>query len=198
MRGKAAKGKPLSPAAKRDSIVVAQKVDHVLDSLAAAKTAPQPVIDRIKKALSSGEGFGAFFRGGSGAPPGVFVERPGESPLPRRRGPRPGAEAHGDTTLAQGRRAGGMAAGEAGAGGPGGEPPIDQAVLSEVFTALRSSGALQGGGFGRRNQAPLVETGDYLVSITANGQTMKQVLRVDRVSGGDGSAVADDASDLDP
>jgi hypothetical protein len=71
-------------------------------------------------------------------------------------------------------------------------------VLGEIFTALRSSGALPGGGFGRRNQAPLVETGDYLVSISANGQTMKQVLRVNRVSGGDGTAVTDDGLDFDP
>ncbi|HEU5480755.1 MAG TPA: hypothetical protein VFU90_13005, partial [Candidatus Tumulicola sp.] len=58
MRGKAPKAKPLSPAAKRDSIISAHKIDHVLDSLAAAKTAPQPVIDRVKKAIVSGGGFG--------------------------------------------------------------------------------------------------------------------------------------------
>jgi len=196
MRGKAPKGKPLSPAAKRDSIVSARKVDHVLDSLATAKTAPQETIDRIKKAITSGEGFGELFRrGGRGAAPGVFAERPGESPLPRRRGPGAGGAERRDTTGAaarQGRRAGG------GPGGPGAEAPIDQAVLGEIFTALRSSGALPGGGFGRRNQAPLVETGDYLVTITANGQTMKQVLRVNRVSGGDDTAVTQDDFDFDP
>ena len=192
MRGKAPKAKPLSPAAKRDSIVSARKIDHVLDSLAAAKTAPQPVIDRVKKAIASGAGLGELFRrGGAGAPPGVFVERPGESPLPRaRRGPGALGEARRDTTgAAPARRAG---------GGAGEEPPIDQAVLGEIFTALRSSGALPGGGFGRRNQAPLVETGDYLVTITANGQTMKQVLRVDRVSGSDDAAIGDETLDLDP
>ena len=175
-----------------DSIVSARKIDHVLDSLAAAKTAPQPVIDRVKKAIASGAGLGELFRrGGAGAPPGVFVERPGESPLPRaRRGPGALGEARRDTTgAAPARRAG---------GGAGEEPPIDQAVLGEIFTALRSSGALPGGGFGRRNQAPLVETGDYLVTITANGQTMKQVLRVDRVSGSDDAAIGDETLDLDP
>ena len=47
--------------------------------------------------------------------------------------------------------------------------------------------ALFGGG-GRRGGggAPLVGTGDYLVSITIGGQTMKQVLHVERVSGGAG------------
>src|SRR6185437_952591 len=201
MRGKAPKGKPLSPAAKRDSIVAARKLDHVLDSLATAKTAPQATIDRIKKAITSGEGLGGLFRrgGGGGAEPGVFAERPGESPLPRRRGPGAGAAERRDTSGAerrdttaagrQGRRAGGAPGGP---GAPGAEAPIDQAVLGEIFTALRSSGALPGGGFGRRNQAPLVETGDYLVSISANGQTMKQVLRVDRVSGDNDAAIGDD------
>jgi hypothetical protein len=32
-----------------------------------------------------------------------------------------------------------------------------------------------------------VGTGDYLVSITVGGQTYKQVLRVERVSGGSGT-----------
>ncbi len=208
MRGKAPKGKPLSPAAKRDSILAARKMDHVLDSLATAKTAPQATIDRIKKAIASGEGLGELFRrggGGGAGQPGVFAERPGESPLPRRRGAGAGGAERRDTTAAerrdttaagrQGRRAGGAPGGP---GEPGAEAPIDQAVLGEIFTALRSSGALPGGGFGRRNQAPLVETGDYLVSISANGQTMKQVLRVNRVSGGDGTAVSDNALDFDP
>jgi len=159
------------------------------------------VIDRVKKAIASGEGLGELFRrgGGGGAPPGVFVERPGESPLPRarRRGPPGGAPAARDTTAAERPARGAGEAGAAGAG-PGGEPPIDQAVLGEIFTALRSSGALPGGGFGRRNQAPLVETGDYLVTITANGQTMKQVLRVDRVSGDNDAAIGDDVLDFDP
>ena len=188
MRGQAPPAKPLSPAARRDSIVTATKTNHVLDSLIAAKTAPPAEIERIRKAINSGAGLGGLFRrGGPGGAPGVFVERPGESPLPRARGPRPAR----DTTGAAARRG-------QGAGGPaagGGEAPIDPAVLSEVFQALRSSGAIQGG-FGRRNQNPLVETGDYLVTVTANGQTMRQVLRVDRVSGGDGDAV--DGSFDDP
>ena len=71
-------------------------------------------------------------------------------------------------------------------------------MLGEIFTALRSSGALPGGGFARRNQAPLVETGDYLVTITANGQTMKQVLRVDRVSGDNDAAAGDNALGFGP
>jgi hypothetical protein len=191
MRGKAPAAKPLSPAALRDSILAARKIDHVFDSLATAKTAPQADLDRIHKALTSGGGLGALFRrnAGGGGAPGVFVERPGESTLPRARGR--GARAQRDTSgAAREARAGGP-----GAGAASGEAPIDQGVLSEVFQALRSSGAIQGG-FGRRNQAPLVATGDYLVTITVNGQSMRQVLRVDRVSGGNGEAV--DGSFEDP
>ena len=47
-------------------------------------------------------------------------------------------------------------------------------------------GALFGGGRRGGGGAPLVGTGDYLVSITVGGQTMKQVLHVERVSGGGG------------
>lgn len=41
-----------------------------------------------------------------------------------------------------------------------------------------------GGGFGGAGQS-LANTGDYLVTMTVNGQTFKQTLRVERVSGSD-------------
>ncbi len=42
------------------------------------------------------------------------------------------------------------------------------------------------GGFGGRGaQAPVVASGDYLVTLTVGGKTYKQLLRVERVSGGD-------------
>ena len=40
-----------------------------------------------------------------------------------------------------------------------------------------------GGGFGGGGGS-LANTGDYLVSMTVNGQTYKQLFRVERVSGG--------------
>jgi hypothetical protein len=43
-----------------------------------------------------------------------------------------------------------------------------------------------GGGGRRGGGGGLVGTGDYLVSITVGGQTLKQVLHVERVSGGSG------------
>src|SRR5687767_8914923 len=39
-----------------------------------------------------------------------------------------------------------------------------------------------GGGFGASRDGPLVPEGDYLVTITANGRTMRRVLRVERIS----------------
>ena len=40
-----------------------------------------------------------------------------------------------------------------------------------------------GGGFGGRGGGGLVDTGDYLVTMTVDGQTYRQVLRVERASG---------------
>jgi hypothetical protein len=71
----------------------------------------------------------------------------------------------------------------------GGEPPNDREVLGEVFDALRSSGAMQGGFGGGRNRSPLVESGDYRVTLSANGKTQQRALRVERVSGSSDSAV---------
>ena len=39
-----------------------------------------------------------------------------------------------------------------------------------------------GGGFGGQRNGPMVPEGDYLVTITASGQTMRRVLHVERVS----------------
>jgi hypothetical protein len=41
-----------------------------------------------------------------------------------------------------------------------------------------------GGGGGGAGGATTANTGDYLVSMTVNGQTYKQTFRVERVSGG--------------
>jgi hypothetical protein len=49
--------------------------------------------------------------------------------------------------------------------------------------AVGGRGGGGGGGFGGGG-ANLANTGDYLVSMTVNGQTYKQTFRVERVSGG--------------
>jgi hypothetical protein len=90
---------------------------------------------------------------------------------------------------AAGARGGGQAGGESG----GGENPADAlnafpGGAQELQRLLRPPGQQGrggGGGFGRGNQAPVVASGDYLVTLTVGGKTYKQLLRVERVSGGD-------------
>jgi hypothetical protein len=168
LRGKMPATAPLSPAQRRDSVVAARKMDQIFDSLATAQVAPKPVLDRLRAQIAGGGGFGGFGRGAGGAP-GSFVERPGEGAAPRA----PGAGAAGS-----------------GGGATGGQD-IDPELRSDIMGVLRSSGALQGGGGGgRRGGAPFVMSGDYLVTVTLGGQTQRQVLRVERVSGDGGEAVA--------
>ena len=63
---------------------------------------------------------------------------------------------------------------------------LDQDKVFEIMRALGvTQGGGGGGGFG--GGAPTVNTGDYLVSITVDGQTMKQTLRVERRAGGEAS-----------
>jgi hypothetical protein len=47
-----------------------------------------------------------------------------------------------------------------------------------------------GGGFGGQRQAPIVATGDYLVTLEVGGQRHRQVLRVERVGTTDGAPIA--------
>ncbi|HEX3160894.1 MAG TPA: hypothetical protein VHQ45_20400 [Gemmatimonadaceae bacterium] len=165
-RGKAPATKPLSPAARRDSVLAARKVVAVLDSLERGGEVPKAALDRVRTALASGEGLTALFRrgggGGGGAGAGGFVERPAERFTPA-------------------RPAGAAAAGAPAGAAPAGGEDVPQDVLSSVFGALRAANALPRGGFGGGGGAPMVATGDYLVTLTANGQTSRQVLRVERV-----------------
>ena len=74
----------------------------------------------------------------------------------------------------------------------------DQETMQEIFGAVRSAmgrGFSFGGFGGGRGGAPTVGTGDYLVSITVNGQTLRRVLRVERMNGGAGSGFGFDEPD---
>ena len=165
--------------------------------------------------FGGGGGGGGGFGGGGGGfaaqQRGDFNERPGEAPPPRARaarGPGGGAPAGGqarrDTTAA---RAGAVrptpAAGAAPA--PSGEETAEdpgtagEFGLQQLVALLRPAlpGAPQGGGgFGAfagifgRGPAPTVSTGDYLVTLTVGGKTMKQVLRVERIGYPDQPAIA--------
>jgi hypothetical protein len=102
--------------------------------------------------------------------------------------------------VAPGAAGGGRRAGAApGAETAGGAPAVpDQNQLMSVMQAVMGRGgmgALFGGGGRRGGGAALVGTGDYLVTITAGGQTMKQVLHVERISGGEGGGFPFDEDD---
>jgi hypothetical protein len=159
----------------RDSINNVRKIITALDSIEKEGTLPKPLLDRFRTGLTGGpeamqamvQGFGGFGGGGGfGAQAGRWQDRPGETPAAA-----PGA-------------------GGAGRGGAAAGPP-DQQQLMSVLQAVagRSGMAMFFGGGGRRGGGGggLVGTGDYLVSITVGGQTYKQVLRVERVSGGSGT-----------
>lgn len=181
----------LSPAQLRDSLAYARRVTTVIDSMIKSGS-PAAEMNRIRTMLmSGGRGFGGGFGGASTG--GRFVERPGESPLPRaRRG------AGVDTTPTRGAvGAGGVAARPAGTPGAAtDEPPIDMAVFFQIMDLVRSPGSLYPPP--DRKQPPLVETGDYLVTMTVGGETHRQQLRVIRTKGiGDDEGGGDEADDDD-
>jgi photosystem II stability/assembly factor-like uncharacterized protein len=181
----------LSPSQRRDSIVYVHRVNTVIDSMIAAGSSRTEMTRVREMLLSGGRGFGGGF-GGAGGGGGRFVERPAESPAPR--APR----ARTDTTPTRGAPgAGGVAErSETGAGPTPEEPPIDQAVFFQVLDLVRQPGSLYPPQ--DRRQPPLVETGDYLVTMTVGGETHRQTLRVVRTKGiGDEQGGGDDASDDD-
>lgn len=169
----------LTGAALRDSILQARRIATALDSIERAGTVPKPALDMIRRNIEGGTqgmqamarafGFGGGGGGGGGfggAAAGRWVERPGEQVV-----------AGGG-----GRGGAGGAGGQAGAGG------LDQAALFDVMRAIgvTGGGGGGGGGFGGGG-APIVESGDYLVSMTVDGQTYKQTLRVEQRAGGNQS-----------
>jgi len=176
-RGRAAPRAPLSPSQLRDSVVAARRMTFVFDSLEKAGAIPKPALDRIRQLVMSGDVAGLFRGGGrGGAGGGAWNPRPGE----------------GAVVGAAGARAAEGAAGGAGASDnpadalnafPGGAQELQQ-LLRPPGQQGRGGGGF--GGFGGRGaQAPVVASGDYLVTLTVGGKTFKQLLRVERVSGGD-------------
>lgn len=64
---------------------------------------------------------------------------------------------------------------------------LDQGDLFAVLRAIGVAGGGGGGGFFGGGGAPVAEPGDYLVSITVDGVTHRQTLRVERTTGGGAS-----------
>ena len=85
-------------------------------------------------------------------------------------------------------------AGRAGRGGRGGRGAsaarnTDLDPIGRIWSLIGMqrpvmSGRGGFGGFGGANGPTTANTGDYLVTMTVNGKTYKQVFRVERVSGG--------------
>jgi hypothetical protein len=177
-RGKAPAKAPLTISQRRDSIVQANRMNFVFDSLEKAGTMTKAQLDRIRQMIASGNpGFGRGGRGG----PGGWQARPGEGAFVGGRG---GAGQGGE---------GAQAGGEENIQDMLNSFPGGAQEFGELLRPPGQRGGRGGGGFGglfgfgggRGNQAPVVNTGDYLVTLQVGGRTYKQVLRVERMSGGD-------------
>jgi hypothetical protein len=160
-------------------------MNFVFDSLEKAGTMSKAQLDRIRGVIASGNpAFGRGGGGGRGGAGGGWVARPGEGAV-----------------IGGGRGAAAQGGGEGAAGGeeniqdmlnsfPGGAQEFGDLLRPPGQRGGRGGGGfggLFGGGGGRGNQAPVVNTGDYLVTLQVGGRTYKQVLRVERMSGGDDS-----------
>ena len=195
-RGKTPPASPLSPAQKRDSILDLRKLDHIIDSMATTGAGTREDLDRVKTQINGGGDL--FRRRGGGGQPNRFVERPGEGPLPgarrdsierARRDSSVSARAPGDTAAAgKARVAGGAEA--------AGEGEVDQDLLGEVLTAMRRA-HISTEGRSSRAGAPVVESGDYLVTLVVGGTRLHQVLRVERTASAPGDQVRSEEVDED-
>ena len=165
----------LSPSEKRDSILKATRGPAVLDSLTKAGY-DSAAIARVKQLLNppAGGGSGGRFGGGGGGGRGAvgcerpltqwdaFCARPGEGQVPR---------------------AGTAAAGEGGPPARGPEPENVRKIFDLIGLKVPAPAGRGFGGFGAGGGE--VGTGSYLVTLKVGDKTYKQVLRVERVSGGD-------------
>ena len=188
LRGTAPR-RALSPAERRDSALAQQRATFVVDSLEKTGRIPAPVI-RSLRSMAAGQtppgfGFGGGGGGGGGAaaaqiarlgPGGRWVDRPGE----------------GNQSGGGGGGGGGRAAQMAEAFGgpeemmaafPGGFQEIMQLFQVPGRPGVSAFGG--GGGFFGGNQAPLAQTGDYVVTLKVGNETQRQLLRVEHVPAGD-------------
>ena len=146
-----------------------RRADFVFDSL--GKTGMDTVaLGRFRRMLQGGDlqQMAQMFMGGGMGQSTVWNPRPGEQSAAQR---------------------GGGGGGRGGAAGAAAAAGITDPNLAFQIVQLLNprGGGFGGGGFGlpggARTQAPIGPPGDYLVSITVNGKTLKQTLRVERASG---------------
>jgi photosystem II stability/assembly factor-like uncharacterized protein len=200
----------LSPSQRRDSILLRVRAPAVLDSLQRAgfDTNAIATVRRQVNAMvnppAPGAGFGGRGGGGGGGGRGggrggqdcahpttqweTFCARPAEAPAGGGRGAGGGGGGAPTDTSA--------APASAGRGGRGAAAPVLNPVeriwgLIGMNPPAPQGGRGGGGGGGRGGfggGGGIANTGDYLVTMTVNGQTYKQTFRVERVSGGDADA----------
>ncbi|MBM3907316.1 MAG: hypothetical protein FJ363_04450 [Gemmatimonadetes bacterium] len=171
---------PLSPSERRDSVLRATRAPAVLDSLTKAGY-DSAAIARAKQILNPpAGGFGG--RGGGGGGGGGAAGRTGigcERPLTQWDAfcARPG---EGSAARS------GLAADPAAAAGPqrGPEPESVRRIFDIIGLKMPAGGRGGFGGFG--GFAAEQGTGTYLVTLKVGDKTYKQVLKIERVSGGDG------------
>ncbi|MGI8507922.1 MAG: WD40/YVTN/BNR-like repeat-containing protein [Gemmatimonadaceae bacterium] len=168
-----AKAAVLSPSERRDSLVFARRVTFVTDSLANSGS-NRDMLARVRAQIMTGQRPSGGFGGAAQQAGGRFVARPAESPM---RGSPARRTTARDTTA----RAEAQTQVEGGAGASGAEPTMDPELFREVGQLVRQPGSSYPP-FDRR-QPPLVETGDYLVTMTVGGQQYRRTLRVERVHG---------------
>jgi photosystem II stability/assembly factor-like uncharacterized protein len=199
-RGRMPAASALSPSQRRDSIVQARRTDAVVDSLVQAGMS-RAALERLRARMASGEIGGFFGGGGQAQQRGVFTERPGEGTFARRGADEPGGRAQRqlatprematprDTTALAARP---PAVREGVRGESEGDVEmIDPSFVQDFVRLIRPPGqGGGGGGFGGQRLAPLVATGDYLVTLEVGGQRQRQVLRVERVGGASPGSIA--------
>jgi len=190
-RGRPAARAPLSPSQLRDSVIAARRMNFVFDSLEKAGTMPKPALDRLRQTMASGD-VAALFRGGGGrgsaGAGGAWNPRPGEGAV---------VGAAAATSGGEGAAAGEPNPADALNAFPGGAQELQQLLRPPG----QGGGRGGGGGFGGRGaQGPLVAAGDYLVTLSVGGKTYKQLLRIERLSGGEdaGGFGFDDDTDREP
>lgn len=154
----------LSPSERRDSIMTAERVKVVADSLIAAGWEEEPL--RAQLGIFTGEGNqpvvrfggGGFRGGGGGGDPEAFVERPGES---------------------QGR------GGRGGGGRQGGNAQLRE--LAELILPGMGMGAFfgRGRGGGGGGQAEMVEPGTYTVTVKIGERTLTRAMVVEPSDSGE-------------
>jgi hypothetical protein len=207
----------LTPSQRRDSILLRVRAPQVLDSLQRAgfdTTAIAAVRRQVAAMINPQQppqAFGGRGGGGGGGGRGggrggqdcahpttqweTFCPRPAEAPGGRGGGGGGGGGGAGaDTSAAPANVAGGRGGGRG--GGATGDAALDP--IRRIWTVIGMNppagggggrgGGGGGGGFGGGAAPTIANTGDYLVTMTVDGQTFKQTFRVERVSGGDGSA----------